>query len=399
MPLPMEETYHNMGMPHPFMPSASLDSYDDNSFLAGAVDKIAQELSGTQFHLRIVDDEDEIEIVRNHQALATLQKPQPTKTGKGVLTGMDLKLVTGYHLCLMGEAFWLLDKRLKIGGATTFIDMLLPEFMNPIIRNGEIVEYIYRLPEKEVRIDPLDVVHFKLPDPRKWARGHAPVQSIRYAIDTYKEADLVALRKLQNNAVPPGTLESNQPIAETERKKLGEQWRQSQGGAKNAGKVPVMPYGLHFNKTQESNAEMQHNEGKKVNREEILSRYGVGPEILGLTDSQTRANAEAAIFVFMKFGVSFIIKKVADTLTNDYLPAFPGVEGMEFAFKDPVPENDETKRANGAALFQAGGLTPDEFRKMFGMEPLGIPGVSDVPYAPISMLPVGDSPPDLSLAA
>jgi len=149
MPLPMEATYENMGMPHPFMPAASLDSYDDNSFLAGAVDKIAQELSTTQFYLQIVDDDDEIEIIRKHQALDTLKKPQPTKTGKGVLTGMDLKLVTGYHLCLMGEAFWLLDKRLKIGGAPTFIDMLLPEFMNPIIKNGEIVEYIYRLPEND----------------------------------------------------------------------------------------------------------------------------------------------------------------------------------------------------------------------------------------------------------
>lgn len=133
------------------MPAASLDSYDDNSFLAGAVDKIAQELSTTQFYLQIVDDDDEIEIIRQHQALDTLKKPQPTKKGKGVLTGMDLELVTGYHLCLMGEAFWLLDKRMKIGGAPQFIDMLLPEYMNPIIKNGEIVEYIYGLPR--VRAD------------------------------------------------------------------------------------------------------------------------------------------------------------------------------------------------------------------------------------------------------
>lgn len=84
MSLPMEATYHSTGMPHPFMPAASLDSYDDNSFLAGAIDKIAQELSTTQFFLQIVDDVDEIEIIRNHQALATLQKPQPTINGENV---------------------------------------------------------------------------------------------------------------------------------------------------------------------------------------------------------------------------------------------------------------------------------------------------------------------------
>jgi hypothetical protein len=47
----------------------------------------------SDFYLQTVS-EDEIELVRSHQALATLKKPQPTKTAKGVLTIMDLKLVS-----------------------------------------------------------------------------------------------------------------------------------------------------------------------------------------------------------------------------------------------------------------------------------------------------------------
>ncbi len=77
---------------------------------------------------------------------------------------------------------------------------------------------------------------------------------------------------------------------------------------------------------------MQWNEGKQTNMKEILARYGVGQEILGLTDSQTRANAEAAIFVFMKFSASFFIEKFADTLNNEFLPAFPGTDGLTWGF-------------------------------------------------------------------
>jgi phage portal protein BeeE len=136
---------------------------------------------------------------------------------------------------------------------------------------------------------------------------------------------------------------------------------------------------------------MQFVEGKHLNSEEILANYRGGPEMLGKTESQTRANAEAAIFVFIRFGILPFLELFADVLTNDYLPAFPGTDGLEFGFPDPVPENMEEKRANAKALFDIGALTPDEARKDFGREPLGLPGM-DTPYLPISVSPVGEDP-------
>lgn len=398
VPLPSEATYQSYGMPPLFQPTEVLASYGDNPWLAAAVDKLARELSRTKFYLQKVNDDGEIEIIKSHQAMETLRKPQPTKTGKSMMSEMDLKLVTGYHLCLAGEAFWLLDRRLRVNGAPTAIDILLPSYVYPKIVGGELVSYVYRLPQKEITLDPQDVVHFKLPDPEQWQRGQPPVQSIRYALDTNKEADVHNLSKLRNNAVPPGTLETDQPLTSEQRKQIGQEFKQNYAGSRNAGKVPVLPNGMHFNKVQESNNDMQWAQGKEMNRTEILARFGVGPEILGLTDSQTRANAEAAIFVFQKFGASFIIEKFADTLNNDYSPAFPNTDGLVWAYADPVPENLEEKRQNANALFAAGALTPDEMRKQFGMEPLSIAGVTDIPYVPIGMIPAGE-PPDLSLAA
>jgi|GEM_PF-5278524 hypothetical protein len=50
----------------PVHAAASLDS---KQLSRGAIDKIAQELSTTQYFLQIVDDEYELEFVRNHRAL------------------------------------------------------------------------------------------------------------------------------------------------------------------------------------------------------------------------------------------------------------------------------------------------------------------------------------------
>ena len=235
------------------------------------------------------------------------------------------------------------------------------------------------------------IVHFKLPDPANFYRGHSPVQSIRYALDTHKKADVMNTKKLDNFAFTGGSIETDQAIPEPERRKILQEIKAQYGGASNAGKLIMLPKGLKLNKTQESNQDMQFTEGKKLVREEMLANYGVGPEILGITDSQTRANAEAAIFIFMEFGVSPFVMKFNDTLNNDYLPAFPNPAEAEFCYDDPVPENTEEKRLNMEAGFRVGAVTPNEFRKAFGMEPLKKPGMDET-YMPVSVMPVGTDP-------
>src|SRR5437868_14798530 len=115
---------------------------------------------------------------------------------------------------------------------------------------------------------------------------------------------------------------------------------------------------------------MQFKEGKDTARDEILANYGIGLEIMGRTESQTRANAEAAIFVFQRFGVLPYMELFVDALNNDYLPAFPGTDNLEFVFDDPVPANLEDKRATAQTLAGGGAITPNEQRKMFGLEPI-----------------------------
>ena len=106
---------------------------------------------------------------------------------------------------------------------------------------------------------------------------------------------------------------------------------------------------------------MQFVEGKNLNRDEILAAYGVGLEIFGKTESQTRANAEAAIFVFTRFGVLPYLEKFVDTLNTDYLPAFPGTDGMA---SPSTIRSRRTRRRSGRMRWSAsrsGAITPNEY--------------------------------------
>jgi len=394
---PVGTVMGDWGAPHTFKPKQSLEAYGDNVWLYGAVQKIAFEVAKTEFKLRKKQSKsDEIQYVEKHQALSALSRPQPAGQ-KSLLTAFDLKFITAMHVLLAGEAFWVLDKRLspEAGGSPRFIDIARPDLMYPLAdeRTGDLTGYKYRPGTDDIRLPLEDVCHFRLPDPLNPFRGHAPTQSIRYSLDNQFEADLRNLKLLKNNSVPGGILNVEQVLDEEKARRLRTQWQGFQGGGENAGKLAVLSGGkMTYQQVQMSNEEMQFIQGKEIGRDEVLAAYGVGLEIFGKTESQTRANADTAVFVFMKFGVAPFLIKLNDSLNNDFLTAFAGSEGLEFCFDDPVPENTEEKRATAGLLFDKGAMTPDEMRKMFGLEPLNIAGVSDVPYMPLGAVPAGFEP-------
>jgi HK97 family phage portal protein len=372
----------------PFRPTESLKAYGDNPYLYSAVNAVAHEISRTKFQLVKPKDDENVPVV-NHQALTTLQHPQPTSAGKTVLTRMQLFCLLGQYLMLNGEAFWLLDKRAKMGGAPTFIRPLLPSTVDMRMNtDGTIAYYTHRTSAGEITIRPEDMVHFKLPNPEDYHRGHSPVQSIRYSLETHKEADKLNYHRFGNDAIPAMVLETDKPVADIDRRKILGQWNETFGGSSNSGKTAMLPSGLKATKIQESNHDMQFVEGKHVNRDEILANFRIGLEMLGHTESQTRANAEAAIFIFSRFGVLPMVEMITDTLNHDYLPVFPGTDGMEFIFEDPVQENVEERRATAQVLFQQGALTPNEMRQQFGLQPLNLPEM-DMPYIGMSSVPIG----------
>lgn len=375
-----------------FKPGESIRAYGDNVWLYRSVLSIAMEIARIPLKLQTVNKKGEAEPVKSHVALETLRLPQPIQGGKSILSAMDLKLVTCMHLLLEGEGFWNLDRRAKVSKAPTKINILLPGNMDlKLDSNKDLAEYRYRLPDREIYMNPMDVVHFKIPDARNWLRGHSPTQSVRYSLDAHLEADKMAFKKLRNSALPGGLLRTDAKVDDEARKKYLAAWNQMYGGGNNTGKTAFLPQGIEFQPVQQSNQEMQMVEGKNLNRDEILAAYGIGLEIFGKTESQTRANAEAAIFVYMRFGVLPYLEKFVDTLNTDYLPAFPGTEDMTFTFDDPVPENKEEKRLDAQTAFQLGAITPNEYRKSRGLEPLDLPGM-DVPYLDIGKVPIGDTP-------
>ena len=99
------------GMPATFQPEQSLKAYGDNVYLYRSVLSIAFQIASTEFKLAQTNADGTLDYVIEHEALKALAKPQPSKQGKSMLTGMAQFILTGSHLLLNGESFWMLDRR------------------------------------------------------------------------------------------------------------------------------------------------------------------------------------------------------------------------------------------------------------------------------------------------
>lgn len=379
------------GIEHPFKPLASLDAFGDNPWLYSAVTVTASEAARVPFILRQKKSDETYEEIFAHQALDVLKKPLPMESieGRTYMTGRELKYLLYVFLLLNGEGFWLAGGKNSGRNPTTLHTLMPANIFEKLGQNNMVDKYVYRVGNEERVYEAKDVIHFKNSNPKNWFRGHSPVKSARWALDSARESDKLNFNRLLNRAVPDGVLTSKEPIAEKERNSLLEKFKQLFRGSKSGGNIGFMPYSVEYKEIQQSNAEMQFAEMKKASAEEILANFRVPPEILGKTDSQTRANAEVSHYIFMRYTILPLVSMVADALTNDYLPLFGGTENMEFSFQDPVPENVQEKREDAKALFSIGAMSPNEARQKFGLDEIEVEG-SDKLYIPFSVIPLGE---------
>lgn len=385
-----------MGLDTAFNEQEAMTQYSKNVWLYASITLTSQEIARIGFFIKHQNEDGSFDKIFRHQALSTLKFPMGVANTKANLTGNQLTVTTVQHLLLNGNAYWVKANPLPIdlGGSPMGLFPLIPTATTPIPgEDGQIEKYRYRTPTKEFTFDAECVVHFKLPDPEDWFKGQSAIESANTAIKTYKAAENLSFHKIDNRAIPAGVLESQKAIPAKERQKIIDEFLAMHEGAENTGKTGMLPYGLAFKVIQETQRDLQAVEGQEQRRDEILGNMRTGKGLFGLTEQQSRANADAQNFVFQRFNILPFIEMYADTLNTQYLPDFAGIEpGRDvIGFEDPVPENMEDKRKNIDLMMKNGAMTPDEVRVEFGKEPLEIEGATDVPYLPMNMMPLDGS--------
>jgi HK97 family phage portal protein len=341
---------------------------------------------GTEDECGAVD----VMLVEKHPALVVLGKPNPFYTRQELFESGQ------QHVDLTGEG-WLIVSR--IGRMISELWVARPDRMVVVTDPRDfLIGYIYCGPDGiEQPLRPQDVLSMRMPSPTDPYRGMGPVQTIMAQIAGSSMAAEWNANFYRNGARPGGIVKLNRRMPDTEFDRLVERWNYGHGGAANAGRTAFLEDGDWIDPKPMSIADMQLVETSNLNRDTILLAFGASKYDVGVLEDVNRASAAAASSDFAERMTVPRLDRWKGMLDNDFLPQFPGTEGMEFVYTNPIRRERAEKRADAesaAQIFQI--LISSRVDPTQAAEIAGLPPVDVAPEpAPVVAAPApGGAPPN-----
>jgi len=322
----------------------------------------------------------DIEEITDHRVLDMLHEVNP------VLNKTDLLETTDLYEELTGNAYWYLAR--EKGG-----DMLpqeiwpmppdrvtiVPDPVDFIAHYNFIDGQGHRIPFKRE-----DIIHFKWPNPKDIYYGASPLMGIVDMYNINTNMNRFENRMFSNSAEIKGVFSTEQEIDDDSFERLRTELLEVLQGVANTGIPLVLDKGLKFQATQFSPRELAFKDGRRWTKEEIYEAFDTP---MGLFDSKAnRANAEAAQFVYAKYGIAPRHRRFEEKLNERLAPLYD--EKIFFAFDNVVPEDKEFELKTDVELSKIATIAGNEIRKRRGMEEMeGL----DEPFIAQGMVPVSQA--------
>jgi len=343
------------------------------------VDIVSNEVAAVDINLYSGNKE-----VENHDILTLLDRVNP------VMSRTDLIKATQSFLCLQGDAFWYLSR--DNVGKIQEIWPLRPDWMTiKVNKDAEIESYVYGTGTKKTEYDKASIIPFINFNPKFFneKRPFRGIGDVEASLATIYENEYISKwnsNLLKNGARIDGVLEYDGELNEEDYKLLEDKWNQSFSGANNTGKTAILTAGLKYNKIGIDHGALDFINQKKLNRDDIFLILGV-PKGLMIADDVNRANAQAALYPFLRFTIKPKVLKIVDTLNEFLLPEIGG-ENLKFKFDDIIPEDKEAKLAEQDKAVNRW-MTINEVREDNGMDPIDN---GNKLYIPFNLMELGAEP-------
>lgn len=239
----------------------------------------------------------------------------------------------------------------------------------PGARNsGEMIGgYIYEAGGSRVMFKPHEITHIKYHNPVSDFYGASPLMAAELAISGEEAASRWNTNFFKNSARPDVTLETDQQLNEGILKRMRRQWQSIYGGTGRSHQVAILEGGLKARILNLSQKDMDFINLRRLNREEILSVYGVPPALIGSIDSANKSNMEEQRRIFWEHTLLAKLEKIQASITSNIVQPYD--DDLYVAFdKDSIEalkESRETRARVAAMLTDRGIMTINEIRERF----------------------------------
>ncbi len=198
--------------------------------------------------------------------------------------------------------------------------------------------------------------------------GLSPISIARNGLGTAIAADRAAAKVFATGALHSGMVTPEEDVTEDEAKVIKASLNAKVSGWEKAGEIAVVNRRLKFTPWTMSLEDAQFLQSRAFQIEEIARWYGVPPHLLGQTEKQTSWGTGVAE---QNRGLSrYTLSQHTtplDQALSGLLPAPRFVETDYAGLLKPAPEQEIPLLISQV---EAGLMTPNEFRKFRGMDPL-----------------------------
>ena len=374
------------GQAQPSGQVAQLSSMQAVSVLFAVVNRIAQSVAASEWKLYRKDG-GELTEIDDHPAIDLWHSVNEFTTREDFLESSQ------QHMELVGEMWWVLVR--NFAGVPVELQLVRPDRMKPIPHPTEFIQgYEYKIGNSVFQLDKEDVIFTRNPSPMDAYRGIGVVQSMMVDLGAERLAAEWMHNFFRNSAEPGGIIEFPNNLQDADFQRLAERWRFQHQGVANAHRVAILERGT-WKDRKLTQRDMQFEELRRFERDQILGAFGMPLPIMGITESVNRANAEAAEVMYTRWLIRPRLMRIRAALNEKLLKLYPDGENLCFEFHDPVPENRAELINEGSVGYEKGIITLNEARARFGEDMFDGDGGDDLkqpPPAPVMQPPTPPEP-------
>ncbi len=293
-----------------------------------------------------------------HPFTRLLDRPNP------FLSRFELLEQTVGCLEIFGNAYWFLAG--QPGGPPQELWPLRPDRVAivPDSRRG-VGGYIYEIDGQRVPLEPAEVVHFRRWHPANDYYGLSALEAARLAVESDRSMSDWNRRYFgEGLAVPAGIVAIRERVSDADFERLKREWRAAYGSGERKTAF-LRGAAVEWHNVGLSQQDMDFLNARRFNREEIFQIFGIPVGMF--SENATEANALVGERVFIERTLWPKLARIAEKITNDLLPFYPGDLVGRF---DDIRPHDRSQWI--AELHAARGiLTVDELRaRYFQMGPV-----------------------------
>lgn len=320
-------------------------------------------------------------VIERHELLNLLYKPNKIYT-KEMFWSLYQKYLdlTGDVYIWMESSREIFDKK-KISA----LHLLRPDLVTMVVDNdtGELQKYVLRKPGgTEIPYKPEEIIHIFEPNPISPFSGMSLLAAGTKAIDTENQISEYHSKILRNGGKVEGVFKfKTDKLSPTQLKELKDDYKRKYSEAKRSGQPLFLGGDWDYVNIGLNPQELSFLEAKNITLNDILIMCGTPKSVLGSFDDIKFDNADASIKIFLRETIKPLLKKLTTNLDEVLFP-----DDLTLEFVDPTPEDVDRQLKVIDSGIKNYYMTPNEVRKMQGMDP--IDGGDDL-LVPFSVTPLG----------